>query len=138
MWDAFKADIADFASTVKTDTSTIIDGGAGAEQANQWAEFIAPVPASDQESMAEWQKTFDLKSQTECVTSLLEMHPDLHKLHEEAVPQELGYDVFWSRFFYRRHKTASDRPAKSAADEFTGPVALGSVACPMECRVRHA
>jgi len=62
----------------------------------------------------EWKLSFDLATATDKISSLLVQNPLLQQIHTRLVPQELPYEVFWERYFFRAHLIEEEEARRAA------------------------
>jgi BSD domain len=154
MWSALKADLEELVSVVKEDTNIVLEKVQDESKvrketaANKEAErrmkltetFAVPllnnksdgdiseVEEEEARNVEEFLKSFDAQSKTNDITGLLEEYEDTLRItFEMLVPEQVKYEEFWERYYYRcdakrieRQWAAEEERARKARVDLVG------------------
>lgn len=120
MWNALRSDLKEFVTTVKEESSHVlskIDAGLDEEPMSEEEKevqrrlqleetFTAALLNDDddeiyRELVEDYLKTFSIDDMTDAIAADLEKEPLLQTMMERLVPEDVTYEEFWQRYYYR-------------------------------------
>jgi len=116
MWSAIKSDLSEFVSTVKEDTSSVLnkmdetfvkrdvlspEEEEALRRMNLPETYTSELDTNDEEVEA-FLNSFSLEDKVDDMKTVLETHADTVKVRlEELVPETVTHDDFWKRYYFR-------------------------------------
>eukprot|EP00761_Pharyngomonas_kirbyi_P003032 gb/GECH01003036.1/.p1 GENE.gb/GECH01003036.1/~~gb/GECH01003036.1/.p1 ORF type:complete len:359 (+),score=149.51 gb/GECH01003036.1/:1-1077(+) len=123
VYELYKNDLSEFAQTitedVKSGVSLIAEEGNLTptqisltrnqrllnELRSSPETYTEPITDDEKEQYLKWEKEhFNLDEKTDEISQLLENNPEMEVLHREKIGENLSYEQFWKRYFFREHR----------------------------------
>lgn len=137
MWGAIKNDLFEFVNTVQTDTASSIakviqddddenseeeEPPSAVEKAIQelnqsFTTFSEGVTSAHEKDFKKFMKKFSLSSNGSDIARILEWEDDVSKYYADLVPNKISADLFWGRYFFKRHIIETRGPDHGLDDD---------------------